>query len=320
MINQLITIVFWTVAILLSVALLTLLERKLLGTWQRRLGPDTVGYVGVLQPISDAVKLVTKQTSSTENSSLELFYLAPAWALIITITGWGFISRTFASDYGMDNPIPIIDNTLISYGWLATLAILGLTIYTTLLLGWSANSSYSLVGSLRSSSALISYELILATSALLPMILSQSYNLADVLTGQDAVMYLLPLLPVVFIFIISILAETSRVPFDLTEAESELVSGFMTEHASVAFVLLFLTEYASILLFSVINSMLWFGANGFVSLTLGTLIMLTIIILMRAVLPRIRYDQLIIACWVLLLPVIFTLAVLVPSVTIIGLN
>jgi NADH:ubiquinone oxidoreductase subunit H len=118
----------------------------------------------------------------------------------------------------MDNPIPIIDNTLTSYGWLATVAILGLTIYTTLLLGWSANSSYSLVGSLRSSSALISYELILATSALLPMILSQSYNLADVITGQDAVMYFLPLLPVVFIFIISILAETSRVPFDLTEA------------------------------------------------------------------------------------------------------
>jgi NADH-ubiquinone oxidoreductase chain 1 len=87
MINQLITIIFWTVAILLSVALLTLLERKLLGTWQRRLGPDTVGYVGVLQPISDAVKLVTKQTSSTENSSLEIFYIAPAWALIITITG-----------------------------------------------------------------------------------------------------------------------------------------------------------------------------------------------------------------------------------------
>lgn len=136
------------------------------------------------------------------------------------------------------------------------LAVLSLSIYSALLLGWSANSSYSLAGSLRSSAALISYELILATSALLPTVLAQSYSFVELLNNQHAVLYVVPLLPVFLIFIISVLAETSRVPFDLVEAESELVSGYMTEHASVAFVLLFLTEYASILLFSTISAVL----------------------------------------------------------------
>lgn len=216
MFTQIISTVIWSVGILLSVALLTLLERKLLGSLQRRLGPDTVGYVGLLQPIADAVKLLTKQTSSTQNSSFGLFYLAPMWALIITLTGWGLISRLYLSHY--DTFIGYTDNLLIDYGWLAVLAILSLTIYSVLLLGWSANSSYSLVGSLRSSSALVSYELILATSALLPMIISHSYNLTSLMINQEIVMYIWPLLPVAIIFIISVLAETSRVPFDLVEA------------------------------------------------------------------------------------------------------
>jgi NADH:ubiquinone oxidoreductase subunit H len=147
------------------------------------------------------------------------------------------------------------------------------------------------------------------------MVVTHSYNLVDVIHQQHVVMYILPLLPIAIVFIISVLAETSRVPFDLVEAESELVSGYMTEHASVAFVLLFLTEYASILLFSVINSILWLGPVGYLQLTLGMSFVLTIIILMRAVLPRIRFDQLILTCWLHLLPLIFTLAVLVPSMT-----
>lgn len=315
MLIGIISILDWSIGILLSVALLTLLERKLLGILQRRLGPDTVGYFGLLQPIADAVKLITKQTSSTNTSNFSIFYLAPMWALIITLTGWGLISRIFISHY--DTILETTDNMLIDYNWLTLLAILSLTIYSILLLGWSANSSYSLVGSLRSSSALISYELILATSALLPMIISHSYNLLDVLLKQQIVIYLLPLFPIAIIFFISILAETSRVPFDLTEAESELVSGYMTEHASVAFVLLFLTEYASILLFSVINSVLWIGSSNYLELALSVNFILTLIILARAVLPRIRYDQLIMTCWLHLLPLIFTLAILVPSLTLV---
>jgi NADH-ubiquinone oxidoreductase chain 1 len=311
MIIQIAIILIWTVAILLCVALLTLLERKLLGSLQRRLGPDTVGYVGILQPIADAVKLITKQTSSTHNSTFGIFYTAPMWALVITLIGWGLVTRLFTSSYSYHN----IDNTLIDNSWLAILAVLSLTIYSALLLGWSANSSYSLVGSLRSSSALISYELILATSALMPMIITSSYNLIDIVNNQVVVMYLLPMLPIVFIFLISVLAETSRTPFDLIEAESELVSGYMTEHASVAFVLLFLTEYASILLFSAINTVLWLGPTDYIKFGIGLNVILTFIILMRAVLPRIRYDQLIMACWLILLPIIFTIAVFVPSLT-----
>lgn len=212
-----------------------------------------------------------------------------------------------------DSALSVADNLLLDYGWLTLLAVLSLTIYTVLLLGWSANSSYSLAGSLRSSSALVSYELILATSALLPMIIAQSYSFIDLIEQQQVVLYLIPLLPVVVIFFISVLAETSRVPFDLVEAESELVSGYMTEHASVAFVLLFLTEYASILLFGAIHTVLWLGASSYTSLAIGINVVLTLIILMRAVLPRIRYDQLIMACWLHLLPIVFTIAVLVPA-------
>lgn len=220
-----------------------------------------MGYVGLLQPIADAVKLLTKQTSSTQNSSFGLFYLAPMWALVITLTGWGIVTRLYTSNY--NTQLSYIDNTLIDYSWLAILAVLSLTIYSVLLLGWSANSSYSLVGSLRSSSALVSYELILATSALLPMVISNSYNLLEVINSQTVVSFMLPLLPVSIILIISVLAETSRVPFDLVEAESELVSGYMTEHASVAFVLLFLTEYASILLYSTLMSALFIGPSSY---------------------------------------------------------
>jgi NADH-ubiquinone oxidoreductase chain 1 len=216
MLIQLLVILIWSVAILLCVALLTLLERKLLGSLQRRLGPDTVGYVGILQPIADAVKLLTKQTSSTYNSSFSIFYIAPAWALIIVLTGWGILTKLYINNYY--TYLSSLDNILIDYGWLSLLAVLSLSIYSVLLLGWSANSSYSLAGSLRSSAALISYELILATSALLPMVLSQSYSLIELINNQSIVLYIIPLLPVFLIFIISVLAETSRVPFDLVEA------------------------------------------------------------------------------------------------------
>ncbi|RYE23207.1 MAG: NADH-quinone oxidoreductase subunit H [Sphingobacteriaceae bacterium] len=182
------------------------------------------------------------------------------------------------------------------YNWLVLLAILSLTIYAQLLLGWAANSAYAFLGSLRSSAALISYELILSTAGLVPMLLSQSYSLQHIIEGQTSIIYAIPLLPVFMIFLISTLAEASRVPFDLVEAESELVSGYMTEHASVAFTLLFLTEYASILLFSSLNAILWFGTSYYTHFALAVSAMLSFVILARALLPRMRYDQLISFC------------------------
>lgn len=311
MIIQLITMLIWLVAILLCVALLTLLERKLLASLQRRLGPDTVGYVGILQPIADAVKLVTKQTSSTYNSSQGLFYIAPLWALIVILTAWGLLTKLYINNYYSD--LAMLDHGMFTYTWLTLLAVLSLSIYSALLLGWAANSSYSLAGSLRSSASLVSYELILATSGLIPMIVAQDYGLLSLIDHQVASSYVVALLPVFFIYVISVLAETSRVPFDLVEAESELVSGYMTEHASVAFVLLFLTEYASILFFSTLTAIIWWGVDNYIELALYVNVMLTIIILMRAVLPRMRYDQLINVCWLHLLPLVFTLAILAPS-------
>lgn len=324
---SLLNIIIWILAILLSVALLTLLERKLLASLQRRVGPDTVGIFGILQPIADAVKLVTKQTSSTANSQRFIFYVAPAYALILVIFCWAIIASLFLSttttqlnlDYSYDN-LNIITSTINlvllylpnTYQWLVILAILSLTIYSQLLLGWAANSAYAFLGSLRSSAALISYELILSTAALVPMLMSQSYSFDAIILNQSQIKYALPLLPVFIIFLISSLAEASRVPFDLVEAESELVSGYYTEHASVAFTLLFLAEYASILLFSTINAIFWFGTTNYIYLSVGIAAMLSFVILARALLPRMRYDRLISVCWTALLPIIFALIVAIP--------
>lgn len=324
---SLLNIIIWILAILLSVALLTLLERKLLASLQRRVGPDTVGIFGLLQPIADAVKLVTKQTSSTANSQRFIFYVAPAYALVLVIFCWAIIASLFLSttstqlnvDYSLDN-LNIITNTINfvllylpnTYQWLVILAILSLTIYSQLLLGWAANSAYAFLGSLRSSAALISYELILSTAALVPMLMSQSYSFDAIILNQSQVKFVLPLLPVFIIFLISSLAEASRVPFDLVEAESELVSGYYTEHASVAFTLLFLAEYASILLFSAINAIFWFGTTNYIGTAFGIAAMLSFVILARALLPRMRYDRLINFCWTSMLPIIFALIVAIP--------
>ena len=300
----LLSLVIWVLAILLSVALLTLLERKLLASMQRRVGPDTVGLLGLLQPIADAIKLVTKQSSSSDNSQRGLFYVGPSYAFVITIMGWSVVISLFVS---------LGTSSIDSYQWLLLLAILSLTIYATLLLGWAANSSYAFLGSLRSSAALISYELILATSGLLPMLVAQSYSLYDLTVHQTNASYIILMFPVFLLFFISTLAESSRVPFDLVEAESELVSGYYTEHASVPFVLLFLTEYCSILLFATINSILWLGTYSSLNLGIGIVVMLSLVILARGLLPRLRYDQLVTLCWLSLLPLVFVLTILLPS-------
>jgi len=323
----LLNIIIWILAILLSVALLTLLERKLLAALQRRVGPDTVGIFGILQPIADAVKLVTKQTSSTANSQRFIFYVAPAYALVLIIFCWAIVASLFlsttATQLNVDDSLSnlgIIASSVnfillylpTTYQWLVILAILSLTIYSQLLLGWAANSAYAFLGSLRSSAALISYELILSTAALVPMLMCQSYSFDSIIQSQSQVKFAIVLLPVFIIFLISSLAEASRVPFDLVEAESELVSGYYTEHASVAFTLLFLAEYASILLFSSINAVFWIGTTSYIYLAFGIAAMLSFVILARALLPRLRYDMLIHTCWTSLLPIIFALIVAIP--------
>src|SRR6202041_2744595 len=234
--------------VLLSVAFMTIIERKQLAAHQRRVGPNTVGYYGVLQPFSDALKLILKETVIPSQSNKILFYLAPVSTLIFSLLGWGIIP--FGQGLTLSD---------FSLGILYTLALSSLGIYGVLFAGWSANSKYAFLGSLRSTAAMISYELILSSAVLIIILLTGSLNYTTIIESKQAVWFILPLLPVFIFYFISILAETSRTPFDLQEAESELVAGFFTEHSSVPFVFFFLAEYASIVLFSCITSILFLG-------------------------------------------------------------
>jgi len=215
-----------------------------------------------------------------------------------------------------------------SMGILYTVALSSLGVYGILFSGWSSNSKYSLLGSLRSSAAMISYELILSSAILIIILLTGTFNFTMIMESQQSIWFIIPLFPVFIFYFISILAETSRTPFDLQEAESELVSGFMTEHSAVPFVFFFLGEYSSIVLFSCITAILFLGGynmpelfinnsiinlQGFI-LGIKTCIFCFLFVWFRATLPRFRWDQLMNFCWSSLLPVAVSFIILVPSI------
>ena len=206
---------------LLGVAFMTIIERKQLAAHQRRVGPNTTGFLGLLQPFSDALKLIVKETVLPSQANKVLFVLAPVSTLIFSLLGWGIIP------FGQG--LALFDYSL---GVFYTLALSSLGVYGVLFAGWSANSKYAFLGSLRSTAAMISYELILSSAILIVVLLSGSLNFTTIIESQQAIWFVVPLLPVFIFYFISILAETSRTPFDLQEAESELVAGFFTEHLS----------------------------------------------------------------------------------------
>ena len=246
-----------------------------------------------------------------------LFFLAPISTLVFSLLGWAVIP--------FGKGLAISD---LSLGVLYSLALSSLGVYGILFAGWSANSKYAFLGSLRSTAAMISYELILSSAILIIIFLTGSFNFTNIIEIQQAIWFIIPLFPVFIFYFISVLAETSRTPFDLQEAESELVSGFMTEHSSVPFVFFFLGEYSSIVLFSCITSILFFGGYNMpevfvnesvlnlqsIFLVLKTCLPCFLFVLVRATLPRLRYDQLIDLCWLNLLPVAVALIILVPSI------
>ena len=303
--------------ILLSVAFMTIIERKQLAAHQRRVGPNTVGYYGLLQPFSDALKLILKETIVPSQSNKVLFYLSPVSTLIFSLLGWGIIP------FGQG--LALSDFTL---GVLYSLALSSLGVYGILFSGWSANSKYAFLGSLRSTASMISYELILSSAVLIIILLTGSFNYTKIIEQQQAIWFLVPLLPVFIFYFISILAETSRTPFDLQEAESELVAGFFTEHSSVPFVFFFLAEYSSIVLFSTITAILFLGGYNLpeiivnnsilnlqsIILGLKTCIFCFMFVWFRATLPRMRYDSLIELCCLNLLPVAVAFIILVPCI------
>jgi len=316
---SLIDVLIILLPVLLSVAFMTIIERKQLAAHQRRVGPNYVGYFGVLQPFADALKLILKETIVPSQSNKVLFYLSPVSTLIFSLLGWGVIP------FGQG--LAISDFSL---GVLYTLALSSLGVYGILFSGWSANSKYAFLGSLRSTASMISYELILSSAVLIIILLTGSFNFTTIIEQQQAIWFIVPLLPIFIIYFISILAETSRTPFDLQEAESELVAGFFTEHSSVPFVFFFLAEYSSIVLFSCITAIFFLGGynlpelfinDSFISLQsiilgLKTCIFCFMFVWFRATLPRMRYDALIDLCWLNLLPICVAFIILVPSILI----
>jgi len=338
---------------LLTVAFVTIAERKTMASMQRRLGPNIVGYYGLLQAFADALKLLLKEYVGPTQANLVLFFLGPIITLIFSLLGYAVIP------YG-----PGLTIADLNLGILYMLVVSSLATYGILLAGWSANSKYAFLGSLRSTAQLISYELILSSAILIIILLTGNLNLTINIEAQKIVLFMLPLFPIFIIFFIGCIAETNRAPFDLAEAESELVSGFMTEHSAVIFVFFFLAEYASIVLICIFTSILFLGgylkifsldqlinimyffnietnfifteklvsflliiSQGIIySIMLGikTCILIFIFIWARASLPRIRFDQLMSYCWTVLLPIIIGFIVVVPcliySLSIIPIN
>ena len=334
-------VVLVIVPALLAVAFTTLAERKTMASMQRRLGPNIVGYYGLLQAFADALKLLLKEYVAPTQANLILFFLGPIITLTFSLLGYAVIP------YG-----PGLSIGDLNLGILYTLAVSSLATYGILLAGWSANSKFAFLGSLRSTAQLISYELILSSAILLVVLLTGSLNLTVNVEAQKIVYFVLPLLPIFIIFFIGCIAETNRAPFDLAEAESELVSGFMTEHSAAIFVFFFLAEYASIVLICIFSSILFLGGyltffsmsylinivyflgfeldfsetniniftilfEGLIySLTLGlkSSFLIFVFIWVRASFPRIRFDQLMSYCWTILLPIVIGFIVLIPCI------
>lgn len=245
---SIIEVLLVTLPALLFVAYVTVAERKILASMQRRLGPNIIGYYGSLQAFADALKLLLKEYISPTQANIILFFLGPFITLVFSLLGYAVIPHG-----------PGLAITDFNLGILYILAVSSLSTYGILLAGWSANSKYAFLGSLRSTAQLISYELILSSAILLVVLLTGSLNLTVNIEAQRAVWFIAPLLPIFIVFFIGSIAETNRAPFDLAEAESELVSGFMTEHAAVIFVFFFLAEYASIALICILVSTLFLG-------------------------------------------------------------
>nr|YP_010470438.1 NADH dehydrogenase subunit 1 [Onychostoma ovale]USL47579.1 NADH dehydrogenase subunit 1 [Onychostoma ovale rhomboides]UVF37926.1 NADH dehydrogenase subunit 1 [Onychostoma ovale] len=297
LITHLVNPLAYIVPVLLAVAFLTLIERKVLGYMQLRKGPNVVGPYGLLQPIADGVKLFTKEPVRPSTSSPFLFLAAPMLALTLAMILWT----------PMPMPHPMIDLNL---GILFILALSSLAVYSILGSGWASNSKYALIGALRAVAQTISYEVSLGLILLSVIIFSGGYTLQTFNTTQESIWLLIPAWPLAAMWYISTLAETNRTPFDLTEGESELVSGFNVEYAGGPFALFFLAEYANILLMNTLSAVLFLGASHIPSIPELTTINLmtkaallsTIFLWVRASYPRFRYDQLMHLVWKNFLP------------------
>nr|YP_009424372.1 NADH dehydrogenase subunit 1 [Tragulus napu]ARM56470.1 NADH dehydrogenase subunit 1 [Tragulus napu] len=290
------------IPILLAVAFLTLVERKVLGYMQFRKGPNVVGPYGLLQPVADAIKLFTKEPLRPATSSVTMFILAPILALGLALTMW----------IPLPMPHPLVNMNL---GVLFMLAMSSLAVYSILWSGWASNSKYALIGALRAVAQTISYEVTLAIILLSVLLMSGSYTLSTLIITQEQMWLIVPAWPLAMMWFISTLAETNRAPFDLTEGESELVSGFNVEYAAGPFALFFMAEYANIIMMNAFTTILFLGAhhNPYMpelytaNFTIKTLLLTILFLWIRASYPRFRYDQLMHLLWKNFLPLTLAL-------------
>jgi NADH-quinone oxidoreductase subunit H len=303
---SLIKILIIIVPLLIAVAYFTLAERKILGAIQRRRGPNVVGVYGLLQPLSDGLKLFTKETVIPSNANKFIFVISPLITFTISLMGWAVIAY--------DKYSVLVE---LNVGVLYLFAISSLGVYGIIMSGWSSNSKYAFLGALRSAAQMVSYEVSIGFIIVTIVVCCGSFNLQTIIESQKNVWFVVPFFPLFLMFFTSALAETNRHPFDLPEAEAELVSGYNVEYSAMGFALFSLGEYANMLLMSSLNSILFFGGwlpplailgfiPGSVWFALKVCFFVILFIWMRAALPRYRYDQLMNLGWKVFLPISIT--------------
>lgn len=295
------------VGVLMAVAYYTYAERKVLGAMQRRQGPNTVGPFGLLQPFADGAKLFSKETIIPAQASRVVFLLAPILLFSLALVAWAVIP--FDKDWVLAN---------INVGILYLFAISSMGVYGVIMAGWASNSRYAFLGGLRSASQMVSYEVSMGLIIVCVLLCTGSLNLQEIVLAERPLWMQAMLFPMLIVFLISILAETNRAPFDLPEGESEITGGFMVEYSAMAFALFFIGEYANMTLMSAMTTVLFLGGwlppfgiealaavPGIVWFGVKTALVMFFFLWARATLPRFRYDQLMRLGWKVFLP--FTL-------------
>ena len=297
-----------------AVAYLTLWERKFLGFMQVRHGPNRVGPFGLLQPIADALKLLTKELINPTAASMGLFRLGPIMAIMPALAAW--VAIPFGPEVALTN---------LNAGLLLVMAITSIEVYGVIIAGWASNSKYAFLGALRASAQMVSYEIAMGFCFLVVIMVSASMNLTDIVISQQTGMFAdmglnflswnwLPLLPIFLVYLISGVAETNRHPFDVVEGEAEIVAGHMVEYSGMGFAIFFLAEYASMWLVSILAVIMFLGGwdspiaalafiPGWIWLGIKTFVVVSMFIWIRATFPRFRYDQIMRLGWKIFIPV-----------------
>lgn len=279
------------IILLIGVAFLTLLERKILGYVQYRKGPNKVGFWGLFQPFSDAIKLFNKEIFMILKSNQYIYYLCPLIRFLIIMMIW-LIYPVFTNIY------------FINYSILIIVLFMSIRGYRILLIGWVSNSSYSILGSLRSVAQCLSYEVSFIIIIIIFIILSERYSLLDFSMWQVYIRNMIFIFPIFVVFFIRVLAELNRTPMDFIEGESELVSGFNIEYFRGGFALIFMGEYGIIIFFRFIIRFIFFEINSVLVIFFWVNLFVNVVIFIRGLLPRIRYDELIYLCWKIILPIV----------------